>query len=186
MNSQKRIQSEIARWARVISLIGLVGLLLLAGITVGEVLLRWLFNYPIMGVYDVSRLVVTIVVAACMPMVCAENRHITVRLVGSLLGSRVNALLEAFGALVATGIVGVLAWQLWIYTNELVAGNETTMMVLWPVAPWWRIATILVMLCIPIQLVYFWFFLKLAFAPQTHANEKAEVISEDSGKDIFK
>ena len=64
--SLNTVETKIIRWSRGVSLIGLIGLMLLAGITVGEVLLRWLFNYPILGVSDVSRLIVTIVAASCL------------------------------------------------------------------------------------------------------------------------
>ena len=154
---------EIIRWARGISLIGLAGLLVLAGITVGEVFLRWLFKYPIPGVYDLSQLVVIIVIASCLPLVCAERNHITVRLLGTMLGKRVNDILEAFGALITMIIFGLLVWQLWIYANELATSKQTTWLVLLPISPWWRIATILIALCIPIQMVNFYLSFKSVF-----------------------
>lgn len=164
MSSQRRtLESEIIRRARTISLIGLAGLLLLAGITVGEVLLRWLFSYPIQGVSDVSRLIVSIVIASCFPVVSAERRHITVRAIGTMLGPRINHLLEAFGAFVTLVIFCLMTWQLWLYANELAASNQTTWLVMWPLAPWWRVATILLGLCVPIQLIAFLVSLKSAF-----------------------
>ncbi len=160
MNPKKSLELEIIRWARVISLIGLAGLLVLAGITVGEVFLRWLFKFPIPGVYDLSQLVVIIVIASCLPLVCAERNHITVRLLGTMLGKRINDLLEAFGALITMIIFGLLVWQLWVYANELAASNQTTWLVLLPISPWWRVAAILIALCIPIQMVNFYFSLR--------------------------
>jgi len=153
MHSGKPLELQITRWTRVISLVGLVGLLTLSGITVFEVLVRWLFSFPIQGVYDISGLVVTIVIAACFPVVSAERRHIAVRLTDSLFSARVNNLLEAFGELVSMLIFGLMTWQLWIYANELTSSNQTTWMLLWPLAPWWRAATILLAFCFPIHLI---------------------------------
>jgi TRAP-type C4-dicarboxylate transport system permease small subunit len=174
---------EIIRGARVISLIGLVGLLVLAGITVGEVLLRWLFKYPIPGVYDLSQLVVIIVIASCLPLVCAERNHITVRLLGTILGKRANELLEAFGALITMIIFGLMAWQLWIYANELAASNQTTWLILLPVSPWWRVATILIALCFPIQMVTFYLSLKAVFRSRNDQATESDLKSQDIKKD---
>jgi len=184
MKPKRDFEIEIIRGARVISLIGLVGLLVLSVITVGEVLLRWLFKYPIPGVYDLSQLVVIIVIASCLPLVCAERNHITVRLLGTVLGKRANDLLEAFGALITMIIFGLMAWQLWIYASELAASNQTTWLILMPVSPWWRVATILIALCFPIQMVTFYISFKSSFlsgsdhAPESDLNSQG--IKEES------
>jgi TRAP-type C4-dicarboxylate transport system permease small subunit len=153
MESRPTTDWGITRIARVISLIGLVGLLLFAGITVGEVLLRWLFNYPILGVSDVSSLVVTVAVASCFPLVFAERRSITVRFAGNLLGKRVNSVLEAFGTLVTLGMFFLIAWQLLDYAVELAESDQTTWVVLWPMSPWYIVAAILLALCVPVLAV---------------------------------
>ena len=144
------IKLGIARIAKGISIIGLAGLLLFSGITVAEVLLRWLFNYPILGVSDISSLVVTVAVASCFPLVFSERRSITVRIAGNLLGKRVNAVLEAFGTLVTLGMFSLVAWQLWDYAIELAKNDQTTWVVLWPMSPWYIVAAILMALCVPI------------------------------------
>lgn len=166
MSNRSTIDLEITRWARVISLIGLAGLLVLAGITVGEVFLRWLFDYPILGISDVSSLVVTLSVASCFPLVFAERRSITVRMVGRILGSRANALLEAFGTLVSLGIFILITWQLWVYASELAANRQTTWVVLWPMSPWYRVAAILMALCVPVLIVVFYRHIRLALSPE--------------------
>ena len=172
MSNRSTIHAEVTRWARVISLIGLAGLLVLAAITVGEVLLRWLFNYPILGISDVSSLVVTLAVASCFPLVFAERRSITVKIVGKLSGSRVNAFLEAFGSLASLGIFILVAWQLWVYANELAMNNQTTWVVLWPMSPWYRIAALLMALCVPVLTVVFWSQVKAVLSPERDSDKR--------------
>jgi TRAP-type C4-dicarboxylate transport system permease small subunit len=184
MSHRSKIDAEVTRWARVISLIGLAGLLVLAAITVGEVLLRWLFDYPILGISDVSSLVVTLAVASCFPLVFAERRSITVKIVGKLSGPRVNALLEAFGSLVSLAIFILVAWQLWVYANELATNNQTTWVVLWPMSPWYRIAALLMVLCVPVLTVVFFSQVKAALFPERDSDNKDSqppVEAEESG-----
>jgi len=156
MAERPTIELGIAHITKGISLIGLAGLLLFAGITVAEVLLRWLFNYPILGVSDVSSLVVTVAVASCFPLVFSERRSIAVRIAGNLLGKRVNAVLEAFGTLVTLGMFFLVTWQLWDYAVELAKNDQTTWVVLWPMSPWYRIAAILMALSVPVLALTFY------------------------------
>ena len=165
MNQPGSLEARISRWARLISLIGLAGLLFLAAITVAEVLSRWLLNYPVVGVSDVSSLAVSVAVASCFPLTSADKRHITVRLAGNFLGPRAHAFFEAFGALLTMTIMALMAWQLWRYASEMATAGQTTWVVLWPVAPWWRIVTILVALCVPMHLVSLFTSLRTAFSP---------------------
>lgn len=168
------MESLTIRWTRVISLIGLIGLLVLAGITVVEALMRWLLDLPIVAVPDVSPFVITVAIASCFPLVFAERRNITVRLVGNILGPRPSMLLEAFGSLVAILIFSLMTWQLWVYTGEVAASNETTIAVQLPVAPWYRAATILVALCIPVQVLVFLGQMKSAFTSTVISEQKIE------------
>jgi TRAP-type C4-dicarboxylate transport system permease small subunit len=153
MFCSNRLESEVVRFSRIISLIGLFGLLLLSCITMGEVFLRSAFDYPILGVSDISQLLVVVVVASCFPLVSAEKRHIKIQVLGKLLGKRAYDWLEAFSALVSLVFFTLLTWQLWLYSSELAASSETTWIILLPTAPWWRAATCLMALCIPNQLV---------------------------------
>jgi len=176
--SHRSLESEIIRWARMISLIGLAGLLLLAAVTVGEVLLRWLFNHPILGVADISELVIAVTIASCFPLVFAEGRSITVRLVGSALGPRAYALLEAFGSFVSLVIFLLLVWQFWIYTGELASNRETTWHLLLPKAPWYGTVTILMSLCVPVLAVQFINQIKSFWLIGKRGPQQAEVYPE--------
>lgn len=174
MSSSSTLESRIIGWTRVVSLIGLVGLLMLAAMTVAEALLRWLLDFPMLGIADVSTLVITVAVASCFPLVFAERRNITVRLVGNLLGPRIFMLLEAFGYLVSIGIFCLMVWQLWIVTDVVAASNETTVVVRLPIAPWYRAATLLLALCVPVQVVVFYSQLKSALFGKGMPDRKPE------------
>lgn len=154
-NFWNNIELKLNRLSHVIALIGLFGLLVLSLITVGEVILRSLFDYPILGVNDASGLIITLAIASCFPLVSADRGHISVKVLGMKLGPQANALLEAFGSLVVTGFFILLVQQLWLYAQELSDAQQTTWMLLWPVGPWWKAATLLISLCIINQLVCF-------------------------------
>ena len=155
MGSHSSLETRIISWARALSLIGLLGLLILAGITVLEALLRWVFKVQILGIADVSSLIIAVAIAACFPLVFAQQRNITVRFVGDALGRRWSSILDALGTLAALIIFCGFAWNLCRYTGKVAASHETTLVVGWTVAPWYWAATVLVALCIPIQVFLF-------------------------------
>jgi hypothetical protein len=47
----------------------------------------------------------------------------------------------------------LMAWQLWLYTDQIALDGETTWVLNWPVSPWWRVVTILIIICTPVTLV---------------------------------
>jgi len=172
MGENGSLESKIVRWSRIISLIGLVGLLVLAFITVLEAILRSLFGISIAGVSDISSLVVAIAVCACFPLVFASHGNITVSFFANAVGVRGKAILECFGTLVSMFIFCLLFWQFIVYANELTASNATTWIILWPTAPWWYAATFLIGLCIPVQLILFFSDLKVALTGKEEKENK--------------
>ena len=138
-----------------IALIGLALLLLIALATVLDVLLRWLFNNPIVGLADTYSLFMAMILASCFPL-CIYNRgNVTIRFLGNILGPRGKNILDAFGNLITMIIFALMAWQFWLFTDELALDVETTWVLNLPVSPWWRVVTILIMICTPVTFLTF-------------------------------
>lgn len=148
-------ERAVKRVSRMVALIGLFGMILLASATVLDVLLRWLFNSPITGVRDASSLFNAVIIASCFSLSIAERKDITIRFLGSALGAKGGNILEAFGNLITMAIFTVITWQLWVYTDELAQVGEMTMVLNWPLHPWWRIVSVLIGACVPVQAVMF-------------------------------
>jgi len=153
MLSFKRIEEMTNRISRFIALIGLAGLLLLALATVLDVFMRWLFNSPIVGLNDTYSLFTAIVIASCFPLCIHKGGNITIRFIGNLFGPKVKAVLDVLGNLVTLIIFALMAWQLWLFTDQLARDGENTWVLNWPVSPWWRVVTIIILICVPVTLV---------------------------------
>ena len=157
-----RLESAIISGSRVIALTGLAGLLTLAFATVVDVLMRWLFNMPITGVRDASSLFVAIVIAASLPYCMAQGSNITIRFLGRALGRPWHVSLDIFGNLVTLVTLGAMSWKFWLYAKDLALANETTWVLGWPVAPWWRCVAIILAFCVPIEVIVILRFFKPA------------------------
>lgn len=151
MEAMLRLETSIVRWTRTIAALGFFGLLLVAMAITADVLLRKLANAPIRGLGDVQELVGVIALAASFPLVVAKRGSIAFRFLGTSLGKAPTLWLDALGAGLMLLYVSLIGWQLTLYTIDLLETGRTTWLLGLPVAPFWMLATGLVLLCIPVQ-----------------------------------
>ncbi|MBT3988893.1 MAG: TRAP transporter small permease [Rhodospirillaceae bacterium] len=139
--------------SRSIAVVGLIGLITVTLVIIADVLLRWLFSAPIEGLNEVLHLIYAIIMASFFPTALIDNSHITIRFVGTWLGPKVSNALDAFGGFMTFLFFVIVGWQFVVLTEEFFVTNEVTWVLAWPVAPWWGIATFLLLLCIPVQAI---------------------------------
>lgn len=146
-------QGSLRRWTNWIALVGAVGIMLIAATIVIDVIARWVFNSPILGVDDLSKFSVAIVISSFFPICLVGGHFVTIRFVGKALGQRANLWLEVFGGLVTLFIFCLFAWQFFRFTlfDVTLTGLATVVLEV-PQAPWWWIVTTIISLCVPIQL----------------------------------
>ncbi len=146
-----KLDQENGWGSRYLALIGLIGLVVVALVTIGDVLLRWLFNSPVDGVAEISRLVVAISIASFFPMALTDRHHITIEFLGNWLGPRARLWLDLLGHVATSFFFLVLGWQFILYVLELKEAGETTWLLGWAVTPWWVVTTLFMLICIPVQ-----------------------------------
>jgi TRAP-type C4-dicarboxylate transport system permease small subunit len=148
-----RIQAQSVRLTQIAALLGLAGLLAISLITIGDILMRWLFSAPIAGVYDLSTLFIAVVLSACFPAALARRRHISVEFAARRLGGRANRVFDLIAGLLTLAFFVLLFWQLVVYSGELSRSGETTYILELPIAPWWVASTVIFALCALVQLL---------------------------------
>lgn len=144
-----RFHAGVVNASRVLSWAGVCALLLVCGAVLADVAMRWAFNRPLHGLEDVTGLVITAAVAACFPAGFALRRHITVRALGTMLGSRTQACLDAFGQAFACALIGLMAWQMMVHVGD-VASRKSLILGL-PIAPAWSVAAAFIVLAALVQ-----------------------------------
>lgn len=141
------------RFTRRVAFIGLAGLLIVAVVTMIDVLLRWLFNSPIEGYEDITQLLFAIIVAACFPAGLLQGRNITIRFLGRALGQRATLCLEALGAIATFFFFAVVAWQVAGFAIDEMANGRYTQTLEIATGPWWLVVAVILLMCVPVQLV---------------------------------
>ena len=148
MTRLDRIARRGTRW---LSLLGFVGLFLLALMTTLDALMRSLFSAPIQGVNDVSSVVMAVVIASCIPANLANRRNISVEVLGAVLGARANRVLRLFSSIVVFVFVSLMAWKFVPFTQSIFEGGRRTWVLGWPIWPWWSVATLFLAFAVVIQ-----------------------------------
>ncbi len=137
-----------AHW---IAVVGFLGLLVASMITVLDVVMRFFFNQPIEGWDDMTQLVFAIAIVAAFPAGLLQGHNITIRFLGKGLGDRPTYWLELLGALLTFLFIAAMAWQFVVLVGQLRANNDTTMTAEILTWPWWTVATVIVLFCVPVQ-----------------------------------
>jgi TRAP-type C4-dicarboxylate transport system permease small subunit len=76
-----------------------------------DVILRYVFNRPIPGSYEISEALMVLIVFLALSYTQARKGHLRVLMVVYRMPPRVRTALELFALLFNLGILGLIAWQ---------------------------------------------------------------------------
>lgn len=94
---------------------GAVAAVFLAGmmlLTVADVVLRAVFNYPLHGSFELVELGLACTIFIALPAVFLRDQHLVVDVVDQLVRPGVVRLLDLFGALVSFALLAVMFWRM--------------------------------------------------------------------------
>lgn len=148
-----RLEAYARRFSDWLAMIGLLGLIALALMTITSVLSRWLLSHPLEWVEDIYRLLIAVVVASFFPTAYAQRGHIAIDFLSLILPAAGRKLVAVLAAIVTFLFTIALAWQLILYTQEVWETGETTWLLGYSVTPWWMLATGLLVVAVVVQLI---------------------------------
>lgn len=148
-----RLQQLGIQISKPTAIIGVLGLFLIAVITIATVVARAVFNYPLIWGHDLASLIIIVVVATCFPTGVMLRKHVAIEFLGDGLGAKWYRRLDFFGALVTAIALAVLAWQMSVIADQETAYNSSTIVARIPTGPVWWLASILVWASVPLQFI---------------------------------
>lgn len=117
------------------ALITSILLVALMGVTLVDVIGRYLFNNPLQGSSEYTELLLLAVVYAGLPAICLDDGHISVDLFTGNLTGTAAALQLTLARLFVLVALCLIAWQLWAYSTRLGLYGETTIFLRAPLSP---------------------------------------------------
>lgn len=124
------MSSPAPRWKRhaeaILGVAASAILLCMMWLTVVDVVARYVFNRPLQGAFEVTELLLLVLIFAGLPLVSFTDEHAVMDFVDRLLGRRARrALIGAVQALSAA-FMFLLAWLTWLKADRIWAYRDAT------------------------------------------------------------
>jgi len=119
-----------ALWGRWVE--GLLGaaastiLLVMMLLTFVDVVARYLFNRPIAGAFEMTELLLLVLIFAGLPLVTYGDEHALMDFIDRLLGPRGTAGLERLVQALCAAVMFLLAWLVWLKADRIWAYRDAT------------------------------------------------------------
>ncbi|WP_281982490.1 TRAP transporter small permease [Thalassorhabdomicrobium marinisediminis] len=149
------------------AIIGVAFLLVASGLTIADVVSRWVFSKPLIFVHDLFGLSIILVVAATFPTGVLQRKHVAIQFFGTWMGRHASRILDSFAALMTAVFLAVVAWQVTDVAMTKAEINDYTYVLRLPTAPVWWAAAIIIWISVPMQVVVFFLRLLGADTPKT-------------------
>ena len=113
---------------RVLSVVAGAMILVMMVVTTIDVGGRYFFNTPLFGAFEITEILMGLVVFGGMPLTTAAREHITVNFLENALSARVRCAQAAIGDIVCAGVTAVMTWRIFVRAQGLVEVGETTLL----------------------------------------------------------
>ncbi|NRG17450.1 TRAP transporter small permease [Rhizobiales bacterium] len=119
-------------------------ILIMMAVTFVDVIGRYVFSSPLPGAFELTEVLLGLVIFAGLPLVTLREEHVTVDLVTSRVPHFIRQWLLKFAHVVTAAVLIVLAWRLGIIARDLSAYGDATVFLRLPLGP---VAGIMAALC---------------------------------------
>jgi TRAP-type C4-dicarboxylate transport system permease small subunit len=95
-------------------------------LTFVDVVARYVFNRPVRGAFEVTELMLLVLIFAGLPLVSYADEHVTMDFIDRLVGRGTRAGLERGVHVVTTAIMLLLAWLVWLKADRIWGYRDAT------------------------------------------------------------
>ena len=136
-----------------IALVGFTGLVLIALLTFYDGAARYLDLPRVSGFSDFGELLFPIIIASCFPTLLIQQKNLTIRVLARVTGDGAARWADLAAAVAVLIFFTLLGLQFMQMTLDFHSAGRTTATIEIPTALFWMIATAILWLCVPIQLL---------------------------------
>jgi TRAP-type C4-dicarboxylate transport system permease small subunit len=94
-------------------------------LTFVDVVARYVFNRPLRGAFELTELLLLVLIFGGLPLVSHADEHVTMDFIDKLLGRSRDVWQRVVQALCA-GIMFLLTWLVWLKANRIAAYGDAT------------------------------------------------------------
>ena len=111
------------------TLLGITGAVVLFAmmmLTSTDVVLRYLFNAPMPGAFEVTELMLVVLIFSGLPLVSRNDKHVTTDLIDRFLTERLRRVLGTLVHLIFGAALIGISWLVWTKAGKLALTGDTT------------------------------------------------------------
>jgi TRAP-type C4-dicarboxylate transport system permease small subunit len=101
-------------------------LLAMIALTVVDVVARYIFSRPVRGAFEVTELMLLVLIFAGLPLVSFSDEHAVMDFIDRLFGRRGQVRLQRLVQLVNAAFMFLLTWLVWRKADRIWAYRDTT------------------------------------------------------------
>lgn len=125
----------LGRTGTALAIIGGVMLTAMMGLTVCDVIGRYVLNSPIKGAGELTEVLLAATTYLGLCAVALSNEHVTVDLLTDRLPDWIQPPREVLAGLIGGVVLGLVSWRLWVYAAQIGGYGGSTSTLGLPVAP---------------------------------------------------
>lgn len=95
-------------------------------LTFVDVVLRYVFNRPLRGAFEVTELMLLALIFAGLPLVTHADEHVTMDLIDRWLGPRLRDALTRLTQAISAALMFGLTWYMWLKAQRIAGYGDTT------------------------------------------------------------
>jgi len=115
----------VFRFSRILNILSGIFLVLMMGLVFVNVVFRAVWR-PILGTYEYTGFLAALTISLALAHCAAHNGHIAITIFADRLPTRVQAILDAFVAVLGAALYGVISWQCVKYAINLYRIGEVS------------------------------------------------------------
>lgn len=130
--SADRVISKISRWLHSVGVSILAAMMLL---TFADVALRYVFNRPISGSYELTEFMMAVLLTFGIAYCAVVKGHVTVDVVVSRFPQRVQAIIDSITCLLGLSLFSLITWQCAVLIKDRLELGLTSQVLYIPTFP---------------------------------------------------
>ena len=95
-------------------------------LTFVDVVARYLFNFPLRGGFEITELMLLVLIFAGLPLVSHADEHVTMDFIDRMLPPRAVMLVVRAAHALCAAVMFFLTWQVWIKASTIAGYGDTT------------------------------------------------------------
>jgi TRAP-type C4-dicarboxylate transport system permease small subunit len=124
------VSAPESKWERraddVLGIAASIILFLMMLLTFVDVVARYLFNFPLRGGFEITELMLLVLIFAGLPLVSHADEHVTMDFIDRLLPEGGRRFVVRAVHAVCAAVMFFLTWQVWIKAGKIAAYGDTT------------------------------------------------------------